>query len=292
MSHVGYSKIRICSQSFCLSLFSVFIVLSVQVANAESQSNDSIPFVTVTTDKKLYKKGDMIVISGHIKSVIKNTPVTMQILDVNRNLVHVAQIDPSRDGNFLYYLKAEGPLWRGYGEYSVRIQYGFNHVGALTFFKIEGENEPSSKLFHVHDKTSGQVFEVNYTMTAGNLTDISIDPLNLSLILHIVPTNDGSIELKIPRQLLDAVTESGSDGDFLVFNNYRETAATTVSSDKYSRTIMIPFAEEDSEIEIIGTQVIPEFGSLAMVLFVLLMVFGLLISRINPLTWELKKSPG
>lgn len=285
MTLFSCSKINSRSWNPYLVLFMILVIISVQTAYADNRNNMT-PMISATTDKKVYKQGDAIIVTGHIKSVIKNAPVTMQVLDKNNNLVHIAQIDITNDGNFVYRFKVEGPLWKGYGDYTIRTQYGFVNVGSIVLFSVEQEEVPYSKLFYVHDKTSGQVFAVNYTMTTGNLTDISIDPVNLSLVLHMMPNNNGYITLNIPRQLLDARTEDGNDEGFLVFNDGRETSVSSDSSDKYSRIITIPFEMRDSEIDIIGTQVVPELGPLVSIVFILLMASCLLILKTNSLAWS------
>jgi predicted secreted protein with PEFG-CTERM motif len=82
-----------------------------------------------------------------------------------------------------------------------------------------------------------------------------------SLIVSIDATNDGSLTLTIPRSVLDA-TINGEDDDFFVLVDgeevdFEETMSST------DRTLTIAFSAGAEEIEIIGTFVIPEFGTIA-----------------------------
>ncbi len=58
-----------------------------------------------------------------------------------------------------------------------------------------------------------------------------------------------------------------------LYEPYRE-----ISTNADSRTITIEFEEGDSDIEIIGTFVIPEFGSLVMIILVIGIVSTIFLS--------------
>ena len=82
-----------------------------------------------------------------------------------------------------------------------------------------------------------------------------------SLIISIDAMDDGSITLTIPRSVLDA-TINGADDDFFVLVDGEEVDfdETVTSTD---RTLTIAFPAGAEEIEIIGTFVVPEFGTIA-----------------------------
>ena len=102
---------------------------------------------------------------------------------------------------------------------------------------------------------------IGYTITGGKLLSIMPDVEANSLIVSIDATSDGSLTLTIPRSVLDA-TMNGEDDDFFVLIDgeevdFEETTSAT------NRVLTIAFPAGAEEIEIIGTFVVPEFGTIA-----------------------------
>ncbi|MDE1726219.1 MAG: PEFG-CTERM sorting domain-containing protein [Thaumarchaeota archaeon] len=221
------------------------------------------PAITVSTDKSSYLIGDTIVISGQVQAVVPGTPLTVQILDSNTNLIQVAQIDISSDGKFTKSFLASGPLWKSNGSYTVKVQYGPSSVTAQTGFTFQSSISPVSNVFQVKDPNSQQTFSVNYTITGGNVKDMTIDSQSISLIVSINSTSDGSITLQMPRTLIDAKTNSGQDDSFIILIDGAEVKSQSESANTDYRTLTIPFLQGDQDIEIIGTQIVPEFGPIA-----------------------------
>ena len=221
------------------------------------------PSITVSVDKSAYQVGDTIVISGQVQSVVPGTPLTVQILDPNTNLIQVAQIGVSSDGKFTKSFPASGPLWKASGGYTVRVQYGLPNVTAQTKFTFQSAIAPISNIFQVKDPNSQQIFSVNYTITGGSVKDMTIDSQSISLIVSVNSTDDGTITLHMPRTLIDAKTSSGQDDSFIILIDGAEVKPQSESSDSNYRILTIKFLQGDQDIEIIGTQIVPEFGPIA-----------------------------
>jgi predicted secreted protein with PEFG-CTERM motif len=220
------------------------------------------PNITTTTDKSSYTIGDTIVISGTVKAVVPGTPLTVQILDSSNNLVQIAQIDVSQDGNYAKSILATGPLWKSSGTYTVKVQYGPS-VTAQTTFNFASSRIPISNYFVVKDPTSQQTFSVNYTISGGTVKDMTIDTQSISLIVSLNSTSDGTIVLQIPRSLIDAKTSTGQDDAFIILIDGAEVKPQGEETNNSFRTLTIPFLQGDQDIEIIGTWIVPEFGAIA-----------------------------
>ena len=223
------------------------------------------PAVTVNTAKSSYIVGDNILISGQVQTVVAGTPLTVQIFDPHTNLIQIAQIDVSSDGKFTKSFLASGPLWVSNGAYTVRVQYGLPNNSAQTTFMFQSSIVPVSNVYQVQDPNSQQTFGVNYTITgSGNgVNKITIDPQSISLIVSINSTSDGSITLQIPRALIDAKTSAGQDDTFIILIDGAEVKPQSESANGDYRTLTISFLQGDQDIEIIGTQIVPEFGPIA-----------------------------
>ncbi|MGI0010528.1 MAG: PEFG-CTERM sorting domain-containing protein, partial [Nitrosopumilaceae archaeon] len=120
---------------------------------------------------------------------------------------------------------------------------------------------PTAEIFEVNAGKEG-TFDVEYNISGGTVKDMVIDFEGLALIVSIDPASDGTITLKIPRELMDAKTTSGEDDVFIILIDGAEVEAQQTATTG-SRTLTINFLEGDSDIEIIGTQIVPEFGAIA-----------------------------
>ncbi|MGI0093278.1 MAG: hypothetical protein ACREA8_04175 [Nitrosotalea sp.] len=262
--------------------------MTVSPAAADPLSQPTAAQIVVKIDKDRYNLGDIMVISGQVQSVVTDMQLTIQILDPNNNLVHIEQIPVASDGKFSLPVKIYGPLWSVPGKYSIIAQYGFKHISAIVNFQFEQEDVLIQNVFNVKDISSGQNFDLNYTITGSQVESMDLDKQNIALVVQINVKNSGMIHLQIPRLLLDSKKPSNADESFLVFINDDEiTSFQQTGSDYNYRMLDIPIATGDSKIEIIGTTVIPEFeniSSLILVLAVGLMITFSVLSqtRINP----------
>lgn len=256
--------------------------LNVPTGMAVSYSTPSTEYpIMVELDKNSYHRGDIMFISGEVKAVVNRIPLTIQIMDPDRNLIHVEQIDVASDGKFSLPIKIEGRIWHMPGTYTLVVQYGFKHVSAMVKFQFEETEIPTTGIFNVKDISSGQNFDLNYTITGGIVKRMYIEPQDLALVVELDSKNSGMIHLPIPRLLLDAKKSNNHDESFLVFVNDAEvTSFHEEQVDSTSRVLAIPISEGDAKIEIIGTTIVPEFPFTLLVLVIA--IFSIVvISRIN-----------
>ena len=239
--------------------------------------------ISVQTDNTTYDEGDTIVISGHVKTIIGQTPVTLQLFK-DGNMVEIAQIQVSLDGNYSYTIIAEGTLWQNSGEYLVKVTYGEGNIAETNFFYIpNSEVLTTSNIFEVDAGSSG-TFDLSYTIRGGTLSDISIDENIFGLVLQINASDDGRIILDLPRQYIDAEKQNGKDEVFIILIEKQngeiiETSYQEETTYSEIRTLTINFEEGDSEIQIIGTYVIPEFGTIAMIILTVGIMASVLLTR-------------
>ena len=102
--------------------------------------------------------------------------------------------------------------------------------------------------------------DVNYDINNANIETIFLDPDLFELIITMNSQADGTVEITIPRDLLDAKFELSDDMFFILVDGF-ETDYVESESNSNSRTIVIPFFNGDSVIEIIGTNALNPFTS-------------------------------
>ncbi|MDE1763575.1 MAG: PEFG-CTERM sorting domain-containing protein [Thaumarchaeota archaeon] len=234
--------------------------------------------VTVQTDKPSYNDGDKVTISGMTRDYMGDTPLTLELRSPVGNLIQTEQITVGTDKTFSVTLSATGVLWKEPGTYSVYVQYGSKDRSAQTTFQFSGSQVSSGPGTIPVDGTS---YSITYTITNGKVLDIKADPPSKSLIVTIQTTGDGLLTITMPRTVIDAKKSDGTtDDQFVVVNdgvqNSQVNETLTTSTD---RTLAIPFKNGASQIDIIGTFVIPEFGPIAALVLTVAIVSIIAISK-------------
>lgn len=231
------------------------------------------PVVSASTDKSSYVEGDTIVVSGKVRSILIGTPIILQVFDPDNNRVKIAQINPTQDGSYTHTINAVGPLWNKDGEYTVQVFYGptTSEMETTFLFSTKDAVLGTKQIFQVDTGGFG-AFDVEYIIKGATVKDMVIDVKGLAFIVSIDSQRDGSITLDISRELTDAKTSTGNDDLFIILIDgaevpYQETKSLT------SRTLTIQFLEGDSDIEIIGTYIIPEFGIIAAIILAVAILF-------------------
>jgi predicted secreted protein with PEFG-CTERM motif len=247
-------------------------VISIGTAFAEES------LISVQTNDNNYNEGDIILISGNIVTIIGDTQITMQLFQ-GGNLIEIAQIKASQDGNYSHTIIAQGPLWKNQGSYMVKVTYGEGNIAETLFdYTPESEIIETAKDFPVDAGDSG-TFDVKYTIRGGVVESIEIEPENLGLLVKINSLDNGKIILELPRESIDAEKQNGKDEKFIILINDVQTTYKEIQSDSTVRKIGINFEKGDSEIQIIGTYVIPEFGTIVMIILTIGIIASILLTK-------------
>ena len=99
----------------------------------------------------------------------------------------------------------------------------------------------------------------------------------VSLLVYIESIGDGSITLTIPRSVLDSTINNGDDEFFVLVDGEEEVDFEEIITST-DRTLTINFLAGTEEIEIIGTFVIPEFGTIAAMILAVAIISIIAIS--------------
>ena len=277
-----------------LLIFALFGILftSISIAPAFGE-NDSI---TVTTDKSSYLQDETISISGEIKYLALGDQLTILITSPNGNIAEIDQVTAGTDKKFNTKITPNGAYWKIPGTYVVLVTQDENNQ-ATTSFEFSGAvNSSTNELDEavVEDTViedaviedaviEDAVIEdiavvdsvvtattvtiqdstdlISYEITNAKLINVIPDLDAVSLLIYIQTIDDGSITLTIPRTVLDASINDGDD-EFFVLVDGEEVDFEEITTPT-DRTLTIEFSAGTEQIEIIGTFVIPEFGTIA-----------------------------
>jgi predicted secreted protein with PEFG-CTERM motif len=256
---------------------SAILIVSIGMTPAFGQIQSS---VVVTTDKTSYSEGEIILVTGEVRELYSGFPVSIIIKAPNGNIVRIAQETVGADKKFSLEHTAGGGLMKTEGTYIISVQYGTPNRSAETTFEFGGSTTttpPSTgTVTDTTVKVEGSSDLITYEITGGKLLGITPDVDANSLIISIDATSDGSLTLTIPRSVLDA-TINGGDDDFFVLVDGEEVDFDEITTSTH-RTLTIAFPAGAEEIEIIGTFVVPEFGTIAAMILAVAIISIIAIS--------------
>ena len=232
--------------------------------------------IIVTTDNTAYQQGDVITVTGNVEKILPGTPILLQIF-FDRTQVAVDQITVSNDGKFSTTLMADGKLWSTDGVATLRIAYG-SYVAETSFdFFKKSSNEGFVSNFEINIPDSG-TFDMPYTIRGGSLESISLNSNNLGFDVEVNTTSDGYIQLQIFRDFVDSIKNDGTDQSYIVLISNTESENSVqsefrqIESTNEFRTIEIPLKTGDYMIQVIGTFVIPEFGTITQLILIIAII--------------------
>ena len=152
-----------------------------------------------------------------------------------------------------------------------------------TDFQFINTAVSETSVFSVSIPNSG-VFDLPYTITGGEIKEIILNNDSYSILINTTTEANGVLKLQLPRESFDSKKDNGVDDVFIIMIKdkdenvfealYEETETTSVF-----RMIEIKFESGDKSIEIIGTYVIPEFGSIVSMILLASLASVIIISK-------------
>jgi predicted secreted protein with PEFG-CTERM motif len=125
---------------------------------------------------------------------------------------------------------------------------------------------------------AGQTYPIEYMITGGSVENMTAHGENQTLGVTINSTGNGTIALRLPREVIDSKTVEGTDADFAAFIDNAEYAEPgEIEPSEDTRTLLIGFPAGTGSIDIIGTSVIPEFSTIAVIMLAVAIV-GIVIA--------------
>ena len=244
-------------------------------------------YLTASLNKESYAAGEAITITGSVPSG-NISPVILQVISPNGNLVTVAQVEPDSDNNFSEDIATSiGGVWKENGVYVLKANHYYGDAelqfeyGGL----MQAELGPSTDVEDANDfeLSSADTLEdystitiednnLFYKITGGKILKVIPDTDSVSLIIQIETFSDGDLLITLPKTVIDT-----SEGDFFVLVDGEETVFYAEQTPD-SWTLRIPFYNGSEEIEIIGTFVIPEFGTIAAIILAVAITSIILLS--------------
>ena len=244
---------------------------------------------SISTNLEAYTSGEVVIVFGKIVDITPGLPLTIQIFH-NDNLIDVAQISVAQDGTFAQTFNALGPLWSSDGTYTVRGFYTVDRI-MESHFQFKNTLVSKTSVFSVSIPNSG-VFDLSYSITGGEVKEITLDKDSYSILIDTAMEAYGSLKLQLPRESFDSKKDNGVDDVFIILIKDKdgtvfEAQYQEIETTSGFRMIEIILEPGDQTIEIVGTYVIPEFGTVAVIVLAAAVISIIVLSRKHSMSYSL-----
>ena len=270
------------SKEISVIIISSLILLPFFAGEAFAQENQSL---TITTEKESYSAGEPIQIVGLVESKVTDFKVTLRVFNPMNNLITIDELDVNDDGTFHGEISTSiGGLWEKDGTYTIIANY-YASEEATTQFEYgvmisAGVKDVVPEFSVTEDEdylqsTMLEDYELGYELTGAKIIRITPDTEMKSLIFEIETYSDGELRITLPKDVID----TDEEGFFILVDGIETNHEAVSNLENWS--FVIPFSYGSEEIEIIGTFVIPEFGTIAVLVLVTSIAVIVMISAKN-----------
>lgn len=247
----------------------IFIVIAVGITFGLTPTIAAVEDpISISTSRDIYYEDDIIVVFGKVTTILNELPVTIQLYHED-SLIAVDQVEIALDGTFATDFRAKGNFWKEDGTYIVRAFYTPEKIAEKTFQFFKKLSGGTSSLFPIDIPNSGS-FDLGYSIIGGEVRHIMLKQDDYSLLVEIDAESNGNVVLKLPRENIESKTNDGMDETFIILisktgldsENFVEVQFEEIETGPDFRTVRVQFEEDDRWVKVIGTYVIPEFGTI------------------------------
>jgi len=240
-------------------------------AAAESMLMQRIP-VSVWTDRTEYGHNDIVKVEGRVANV-SGFPITILVVSPQNNLVTIDQLIVADDGSFETTLNTSSKLWKYDGTYTIRVNYGSAEKSNTIRVELTG-GVPFTPSYATPDtakqcgvnQISASGHCITYSISGGMVTGATLNTDDNSIVISINAEDDGTLTV--------SPTRSQQEGIFMVLVDGEEWDDVDI----VGNGVTIMFLAGAEEIEVIGTFVIPEFGTIAAMILAVAIISIIAIS--------------
>lgn len=211
---------------------------------------DGTSGLAVSANKESYQPGDKVIISGSVPQVIDNNPVTIIVRNPMGNVYDVGQADLLNRLFVHDFVLNDDSMG---GTYTVNVKYGT--LSSQLNFVLNAGVLSTIPVFdsEIKIRTNGTNL-VKYGEVSVSTVDKTI---KITMDTSRVTGSSVSQQYQIPKKVIDAT------GGLLVLKIDGNQALCPQSETDTIRILDCTIPANSTELELVGTEVIPEFGQLA-----------------------------
>jgi len=273
--------------NFAVKNTNIFLILAIAVVITGTAPifAEALEPLSVTLSKDVYNKGDILVVFGNVPVVFTDVPdLTIQIL-FEEQIIEIAQIKVAKDGTYAKDFNTNAEKWAHDGQYTVKVFYTEDLFNVTNFQFFQNIVTETSSVFPVDIPNAG-TFDLEYTASGFDIKDAELNQDRYSILIELTENSGGNLVLKLPRESFDSKAGDGTDEIFIVLvskdnqsDDFIEVQITEIETTSDFRTINLQIEEGEKFIEIIGTYVIPEFGSIVIMILLVAITSAIVISK-------------
>ena len=215
----------------------------------------SIP-VSVWTDKADYGHNDIIKVEGQVANE-SGYPVTITVISPLNSIVTIDQINVV-NRSFETTLNTAGAMWKYDGTYTIKVNYGTAEKSNSAKVELTGgvAYETNYQTPTTNKQCSAMELSANgqcipFTISGGTVTSATLNTNDNSIVIMINAEEDGTLTVTPSKAIIDGI--------FMVLVDGEQWDDVEIVANK----VTVKFQAGAETIEIIGTFVIPEFGTIA-----------------------------
>ena len=238
-----------------------------------AQHGDAPVPISIEVNGDTFDHESTIEINGQVGNMRAGTPVTL-IVTGSTGVVTIEQITPAADGSFSFSINTASPLMKYDGEYKIKATYGDQNINDVAVVTLEGglvkqESHSGHEEGH-HSEAADLTDALSYNISGGMVESItSTNDDSLLITIHMAE-DDGKITINLSEDIITPF----NDGSFFVLVNGEESD----DAEQNGTEVTIPFDSTTTDIEIVGTHVVPEFGTIAMIVLAVAIVSIIAVS--------------
>ncbi len=220
--------------------------------------------VSVWTDSSIYDHESTIHVEGKVAHIRAGAQIALLVIGpFKNNIVTVDQLDVDSNGMFSTTLSTVGNNWKYDGTYTIRVQYASDIYNTVLVELTDGIpldiiTKPSVMCGMDELSISGAC--VPFSISGAKVISARANTIDNSLVVSLSSSESGTLTMNPSSDVIRGI--------FMVLVDGEEWDDAEITGNDV--TVMFPAGAE--EIEIIGTFVIPEFGTIAtMILSVAIM---------------------
>ena len=259
-------------------------IMALSIISMASIQQDAFASLGMSITATADQDSDIITVTG--MTALDSKTVTFQVVSPIGNLVSIDQVTPSDDGNFTTTFKV-GPTWNEDGLYSITAKQGQSSIYTLTVLVqitsgMTVETSVTESTFETGTLDSLMIPKV--TRDAG--IEISADAVEGSTTITITGSTDRMSEdvtltVTSPNGNIVSIAQVSPDsnGEFTsVFTTggplWKQDGIYTITAHQNDN----PKYTASVEVEVIDGIVIPEFGTIAMMILAVAIISIIAIS--------------
>ena len=243
-------------------------IASQAFADHHGEADYMVMPIDISTDSDTYDHDSTIEISGHVSTIRPGAAVAI-VVSGPMGIASVDQVNVDSNGDFSATVETGSSLMKYDGEYKIKATYGDKSIndtvivtleGGITVGSMSGDDDHHEAEHHeAYDLTD----DVRTSITGGSVESVTAG--NNSVVIAIHNAEDGG---ELTLTVASDVLAPFDDGTYFVLVDGEESDDASQSGNM----VTIPFDAGVESVEVIGTHVIPEFGTITALILVVAIV--------------------